>query len=155
MAVTMNGKATKSKSMFRMECAVGININAKPEKIWALLTNAQNFPRWNSTVESIEGKISLGETIKLKVPYAPGREFKLKVSRIDQPSLMVWQDGMAPMFTGVRTFTLTPKSDGTTDFSMVEAFAGVMMLMIGGSLPDLSQPFERYAADLKKEAERN
>jgi hypothetical protein len=68
---------------------------------------------------------------------------------------MIWQDGFAPMFSGVRTYTLTPKSDGTTDFSMVEVFSGIMMLMIGGSLPDLSQSFERYAADLKKEAERN
>jgi hypothetical protein len=150
-----NGKATKSKSTFRMECAVAININAKPEKIWGLLTNAQDFPRWNSMVERIEGRIAVGETIKLKVPYAPGREFKLKVSTMTAPRLMVWQDGMAPMFTGVRTYTLTPKNDGSTDFSMVEVFSGLMMLMIGGSLPDLTQSFERYAADLKKEAEKS
>lgn len=150
-----NGKATKSKSTFRMECGVAININARPEKIWGLLTNAQNFPKWNSTVESIDGNIALGETIKLKVPYAPGREFKLKVSTMTAPKLMIWQDGFAPMFSGVRTYTLTPKGDGSTDFSMVEVFSGIMMLMIGGSLPDLTQSFERYAADLKKEAERN
>ena len=40
----------KKASIFRMECRVSINIHAAPEKIWSLLTNAADFPRWNSTV---------------------------------------------------------------------------------------------------------
>ena len=45
-----NDKATKSASAFRMTCAVSIDIQAAPERIWALLTDAADFPRWNSTV---------------------------------------------------------------------------------------------------------
>ena len=66
---------------------------------------------------------------------------------------MVWRDGMAPMFRGERTFTLAPRGDGTTDFEMVEIFTGVMLPMIKGSLPDFGPVFERYALDLKDEAE--
>lgn len=146
--------ATRTKSAFRIECAVTINIKAQPDKIWALLTNAKDFPRWNSTVQNIDGRIALGETIQLKVHAAPERVFKLKVSEWTPNSRMVWRDGAAPMFQGVRTYTLTPKSDGTTDFSMVEVFSGLMLLMIGGSLPDFRPSFEQYAADLKKEAEK-
>jgi uncharacterized protein YndB with AHSA1/START domain len=149
-----NGIATKRKSTFRMECGVHIQINAKPEKIWRLLTNAQDFPRWNTMVQNIEGRIALGETIKVKVPYAPNRVFNLKVSAWTPNQMMVWRDGAAPMFQGVRTYTLIPQSDGTTEFSMVEVLSGLMLPMIGGSLPDFAPPFERYAADLKKEAER-
>jgi hypothetical protein len=68
---------------------------------------------------------------------------------------MVWQDGFAPMFKGVRTYTLSPNSGGTTEFSMVEVFSGLMLLMIKGSLPDFKPNFEQYAADLKKAAENN
>jgi hypothetical protein len=57
------------------------------------------------------------------------------------------------MFKGVRTFTLAPCADGSTDFSMVEVLSGVMLPLIEGSLPDFVPPFERYAADLKREAE--
>ena len=138
-----------------MEVSVSININAKPDKIWALLTNSKDFPRWNSTVESIEGKIGLGETVNLKARISPDRTFKLKVSKFAPNEMMVWQDGMAPMFTGVRKYMLTPQSNGTTDFSMSETYAGLMLPMIGGSLPDFIPTFERYAADLKKEAERS
>jgi hypothetical protein len=66
---------------------------------------------------------------------------------------MVWSDGAAPMFKGVRTFELTENADGTTDFSMVEVFTGLMLPMIKGTLPDFGPPFEQYATDLKRAAE--
>lgn len=40
------------------------------------------------------------------------------------------------------------------DFSMVEVMSGLMLPLIRGSLPDFGPPFEQYAADLKREAER-
>ena len=46
------------------------------------------------------------------------------------------------------------RTDGTTDFSMVETFDGIMLPLIKGSLPDFAPPFEQYAADLKREAEK-
>ena len=66
---------------------------------------------------------------------------------------LVWSDGNF-IFRGVRTYTLTPKADGSTDFSMVEVLSGVMLPMIAGSLPDFGPDFEKYAADLKREAEK-
>jgi uncharacterized protein YndB with AHSA1/START domain len=150
-----DGRATKTKQTFRMQCGVSINIRAKPEKIWSLLTNAAEFPRWNSTVQSIEGQIALGQRIRLRVPIAPKRVFKLKVSELEAGKRMLWQDGAAPMFKGVRTFTLSPRDDGSVEFSMEEVFSGLMLPMIAGSLPDFAPSFERYAADLKRAAEQN
>ena len=150
---THPARATKSASTFRMECAIRTTIAASRDKIWALLTNAADFPRWNSTVSGIQGEIAEGHTLKITVPAAPGRTFKPKVSRVEAGRSMTWSDGMAPMFKGVRTFTLTPNADGTTEFAMKEEFAGVMLPMIKGSLPDLAPVFEAYAADLKGAAE--
>jgi uncharacterized protein YndB with AHSA1/START domain len=149
-----DGRAHKTRTTFRMDCGVAIAIRATPEKIWSLLTRAEEFPKWNSTVTSIEGKIAKGERIAVKVPGVD-RIFKLTVSTFEPGKLMVWQDGMAPMFKGVRTYTLTPKGDGTTEFEMVEVFAGLMLPMIAGSLPDFGPPFEQYAKDLKAAAERS
>ena len=148
------GQATKTTTAFRMECAVAIHIQAKPETVWALLTRAADFPRWNSTVKSIEGEIAQGQRLAIRVEVAPKRVFKPRVTEFVAPARMVWSDGAAPMFKGVRTFTLTPRSDGSTAFAMVEVLSGVMLPMIKGSLPDFGPPFERYAADLKLEAER-
>ncbi len=152
--IPTTGRASKSKTTFRMEYAVGTNIKAAPDRIWALLTNARDFPRWNSTVQSIEGDIASGQKIKVFVKIAPGRAFKLTVSEFVPNQRMVWSDGNF-MFRGVRTYTLTPKNDGSTDFSMAEVFSGAMLPMIAGSLPDFGPEFEKYAADLKREAEKS
>ena len=152
--MTSEARLFKKRQTFRMECGVSIDIAARPDKIWSLLTNAADFPRWNSTVESIEGQIALDQKIKLRVPIAPKRVFKLKVSELLPNQRMVWSDGAAPMFKGVRTFTLSPRGD-TVEFSMVEVFSGLMLPMIAGSLHDFAPSFEKYAADLKQAAERS
>lgn len=149
----LDSKATKSATTFRMDCAVSVTIQAAPQKIWALLTNAQDFPRWNSTITSIGGTIAEGEKLELRVTAAPGRTFKPKVTALEPARRMVWSDGMAPMFRGVRTFVLEPQADGSTQFTMEEVFSGLMLPLIKGSLPDFAPSFEAYAADLKHEAE--
>ena len=148
-----NKKVEKTRTTFMMKYSVSINIKASPDKIWRLLTKANEFPNWNSTVSSIEGKIALGEQLKIKVPVAPDRLFKVKVSEFIPNKSMVWRDGTAPMFQGIRTYVLTPNSDGTTHFSMRETFRGLMLPMIAGYLPDFAPIFETYAADLQKAAE--
>jgi len=151
--IAINGRANKTKSAFRMEYSAGINIKARPDRVWALMTNAADFPRWNSTVKSIEGRIALDQTIKLIASIAPTRTFNLKVIEFVPEKRMVWSDGNA-MFKGVRTYTLSPKGDGSTDFTMSEVYTGLMLPMIAGSLPDFAPAFEQYVSDLKREAER-
>jgi hypothetical protein len=136
-----------------MEVAVGIAVQASPATIWSLLTNAQDFPRWNSTVKSIEGTIANGETIRLIATIAPERTFKLRVSTWVPNERMVWQEG-SPLFKGVRQYALLPGRNGATVVTMSEVFSGVMLPLIAGSLPDQGPSFERFMADLKAEAER-
>jgi uncharacterized protein YndB with AHSA1/START domain len=146
-------RATKTRSTFRSQCSIRGTIRAAPERVWALLTDAAAFPRWNSTVTSIEGEIAEGQRLKVRVPSAPGRVFKPKVSIPEPGRSMTWSDGMAPMFKGIRTFTLTPGRDGTTEFVMSEELSGWMLPMIQGSLPDFAPVFEQYADDLRRAAE--
>jgi len=147
--------AEKTTATFRMSCSVTCTIQASADRIWALLTDAAGFPRWNSTVTSLGGTIALGERLALRVPTAPTRTFKPRVTAFEPGARMEWSDGAAPMFKGVRTYALTSKGDGVTEFAMTEVFSGVMLPLIKGSLPDFGPVFEAYAADLKREAERS
>lgn len=140
----------KTESTFRMEYTVTATIAAEPAAIWRRLTDARGFPSWNTTVTSIEGDITLGSRLTLKVPIAPDRAFRPKVVEFEPNARMVWADGMPPMFTGRRTFTLVPGPGGTTEFTMTEVFKGLMLPMIKGSLPDFRPVFDQYAADLAK-----
>jgi hypothetical protein len=154
MTTSTPPRAEKTRRTFRMTCTIRCAIRASPDRVWSLLTDATRFPRWNSTVTRIGGAISLGEKLEIQVPAAPGRTFKPKVTAFEPGARMVWSDGAAPMFKGVRTFTVAAASGGGTAFSMEEVFSGVMLPLIAGSLPDFGPIFETYAADLKREAER-
>jgi hypothetical protein len=154
ISMAADGKATKTRTTFRLECSVSNSIKATPEKIWRLLTDAENYTKWNSTLTSLEGDISLGGVVKMKVPEAAGRTFKVKVTEFTPNKSMLWQDGFAPMFQGKRYYTLDAKGDGTTTFTMSEVFSGLMLPMIAGKLPDFVPIFERYADDMKREAEK-
>jgi hypothetical protein len=144
----------KTESTFRLEYTIVTPIAAPPTTIWRHLTNAAAFPSWNSTVTSIDGDISLGNTLKIKVPISPDRTFSPKVVTLEPNQKMVWADGFAPMFKGERIFTLTEGPNGTTEFRMTEVFSGLMLPMIKGSLPDFRPVFDRYAADLRGVSER-
>lgn len=150
-----NGKASNSSKTFRLETSVSIHIKSTPEKIWNIMTKAEDFPKWNSTIISLDGKIALKEKIKLVSYLDPKRVFNIKVSKMEPYTKMVWSDGFAPMFRGIRTFTFTPQPDGSTIFTMTEVMTGAMLPMIKGSLPDFRESFERFATDLKTEAEKN
>ncbi len=147
----MNGRAQKVKSAFRMVYSAGVTIKAPVARVWALMTNAGDFARWNSTIKSIEGKIAAGETIKLIATIAPTRVFNLKIVEFAPEQRMVWSDGNA-MFKGVRNYGFTARPDGGTDFTMAEVYTGLMLPMIAGSLPDFGPVFEQYLKDLKKAA---
>lgn len=147
--------AIKNSSLFSLAYAVSHPICATPERLWAVLTNAADYPKWNSTVSQLDGTIALGERLALKVPLAPGRTFNPKVTALEPNHHMEWSDGMAPMFKGVRTFRLEPSADGTTLFTMTEQFSGLMLPLIRGSLPDFTAAFEQFAVDLATAAERS
>jgi len=51
-----------------MSCLVEINIQARAESIWKILTDARDFPRWNSMITRIEGEIRDGARLRLHVP---------------------------------------------------------------------------------------
>ena len=92
--MTQEGKATTTRAIFSRETAIGITINATPATVWRLLTTASDYARWNSTVISVAGDISLGNTIQLVSKLDPKRVFKLKVKKFE-PENSFWTELLA------------------------------------------------------------
>lgn len=147
-SIAHKGKATTIKTTFNRQTSVSIDINADTSIVWILLTKAPDYPRWNSTVISIEGNIALGEKIKLKSTLDAKRTFNLKVKEFEPERRLAWGDAM-----GNRVYTLTINANGTTTFSMVEKIGGPFFPLFAKMIPSFDQSFEIFASDLKKEAE--
>jgi uncharacterized protein YndB with AHSA1/START domain len=151
--ISPDGRAQKTRVKHALDYSVATLISAPPEVVWNILTDGAAYPQWNSTIVKLDGEVAQGSRIRLVAKVAPKRTFKLKVSAFEAPRRMVWEDG-GSIFLGVRTFTLTPRSDGGTTFTMSETLSGGMLGMIERSLPDFTASFEAFAADLKQRAER-
>lgn len=145
---TREGKATTTRKTFSRETSVSTTIFADPAIVWALLTHASDFPRWNSTVTSMKGEIREGGTVDLKSILDEKRTFKLKVKEFVPEKRLVWGDTM-----GTRVYTLDKVRAGEVRFMMWEKIGGPLFPLFAGSIPSFDETFERYAADLKKEAE--
>ena len=144
---TQDGKATTTKTTFSRETSVSTSIAADPAILWALLTNLSDVPRWNSTVTSIKGEIKVGETIELKSTLDKKRTFKLKVKELVPGKRLVWGDAQ-----GTRVYSLE-KGTGGVLFSMSEKIGGPLFPLFASMIPAFDESFEKFAADLKKEAE--
>lgn len=147
LAMGQNGKAVTTHKTFSRTTEVSTTIQAQSDIIWKLLTNAEQFPKWNSTVVSIDGKIEEGATIKLKSTLDESRTFKLKVKEVVPEQSMIWADMM-----GKRVYTLT-KTEGGVVFNMIEKIGGPIFPLFAKKIPSFDETFEQFAKDLKQKAE--
>jgi uncharacterized protein YndB with AHSA1/START domain len=145
---SVDGQATTVKRIFSRKTSVAIDIAAPVETIWALLTDADGFKAWNSTLIELTGAIAPGGKIARRSKLAPDRIFKLKVKNFDAPKKLSWGDAM-----GTRTYMLTPTKEGKTRFDMTEIIGGPIFPLFAGFIPSFDESFEQFAVDLKRAAE--
>lgn len=147
MNTDTHSRATTIKKLFSRETSICAHIHASAEAIWRLLTNAEGFEKWNSTVIRFSDDIALGKKIKLRSTLAPERTFTLKVKAFEPNTRLQWGDAM-----GNRFYTLTPNKNGTT-FYMREKIGGPLFLLFAKMIPPFDESFERFTQDLKIVAE--
>ncbi len=138
------------------EYRASTTINASPEAVWAILTDGAAYPEWEPNTVRIEGRIAPGEKLTAFSTLSPGRAFPVKVTQFIPGQKMTWTGGMPlGLFTGERSFTLMPRGDGATEFTLREVFTGPLLGLLGRSLPDLDTAFAQFAASLKRRAEQS
>ena len=136
------------------EFSAKVKINAAPETIWALLTDAAGYPDWDPGMLRLEGTVAPGEKITAYTKISPNRAFPVTVSQFVPNEAMTWSSGMPlGLFKGERIFQLTPQADGAVEFFVREQFTGLLLPLIGRTIPDLSQSFIDFAEGLKAKAE--
>ncbi|MGO4144558.1 SRPBCC domain-containing protein [Paenarthrobacter sp. YAF11_1] len=148
MSPSPDGIATTVSKTFSRTTQVSTTVNASPAAVWKLLTTASDYPRWNSTIVSLEGEIKPGSTIQLVSTLDPNRTFKLKVKEFEPSSRLAWGDAM-----GTRVYTLTETNGGGTLFEMNERIGGPIFPLFANKIPSFDASFEQFAADLKAAAE--
>ena len=128
-------------------------IDARPEAIWAILTDAPAYSHWDSGLISLEGTVGLGEKLKVTSEVNPKRAYPVKVTELEPGRRMAWKGGIPlGLMTGVRTFALAPEG-GATRFTLREEFTGPMLPLVWRSMPDMQPSFDKFVGGLKQRAE--
>ncbi len=130
----------------------GRTIFARPETVWAILTDPARILAGGLGILRLDGVIATGGKLRLESATAPGRVFTLAIEEATAPRRMVWASGFPLIFGGKRTFSLT-EIPGGTEFHMAEVFRGLLLPLIWRSLPDMQAGFETFADGLKRIAE--
>jgi hypothetical protein len=125
-------------------------IDAEPAAIWAVLVDSPHWTEWDSAVVRFDGTIAPGEKVTVFPEVNPKRGFPVRVVEFTPDERMVWCGGMPfGLFTGTRTYTLSPQADRRVRFDMREEYTGPLAGLIGRSIPDLAPSFTRFANGLK------
>ena len=113
------------------EIRTQIVINASPEKVWAVLTNFNDYPNWNPFIKSISGEAKVGNKIiaYLQPPDSKGMTFKPRVLTFDVNKDFRWLGHLLfpGLFDGEHRFQLIDNGNGTTTFIQSEKFRGILI----------------------------
>lgn len=135
-----------------------ILINAKPEKVWTVLTDFEKHPTWNPFIKSIEGEKSVGKQLKVSIqsPNGGGMTFKPVVLTYDVNKEFRWKGKLviSGIFDGEHYFRLIDMGEGTTKFVHGEKFSGILVPLMGGALNKTKAGFQLMNEALKRECEK-
>lgn len=133
--------------------SASIEIEATPDAIWAVLIDTASWPTFDPYSERIEGQLALGGTITVYSKLAPGRAFPVKITTLEQPRQMAWSNTVPlGVLKSVRTHTISANGSSSR-FKISEVVSGPMLAVLGGVLPDLSEPFAAFCGGFKAHVE--
>jgi hypothetical protein len=105
-----------------------IQINATPQRVWAVLTDQAAYPDWNPFIVSSSGRIRVGATLTNRMHDATGdTTFTPTVEVVEPGRELRWIGKVGPgrIFDGEHTFTIRQLRPGLVLFTQREDFTGV------------------------------
>lgn len=141
------------------EIKTDILIHATPEKVWAILTNFDDYPNWNPFITSIQGDVKIGNKIiaRIEPPKAKGMTFKPKVLVFDTNKEFRWIGHllMPGLFDGEHTFQIIDNGNGTSTFIQSEKFRGILVPLFKKMLDNNTMNgFHEMNKKIKEKAEQ-
>ena len=135
-----------------------ILINTDITKVWDVLMNFDNYPKWNPFITSISGEPKLGSrlTVSIKPPGGKGMTFKPNILTLEANKEFRWKGklGINGIFDGEHYFILESVDKDITKFIHGEKFSGLLVPLVGKMLDKTQKGFQLMNESIKNECER-
>ena len=135
-----------------------ILINTDITKVWDVLMNFDNYPKWNPFITSISGEPKLGSrlTVFIKPPGGNGMTFKPNILTLEANKEFRWKGklGINGIFDGEHYFILESVDKDITKFIHGEKFSGLLVPLVGKMMDKTQKGFQLMNESIKKECEK-
>ena len=156
-ALTINVKAQNQIQMtINQEAPVvqtkSILIEATPEKVWQILTNIQNWDKWNERIKKskLQGNLEVGSSFTWKTN---GSKIKSKIHSFIPYKTLGWQ-GKTFGASAIHNWYLEPTENGTK-VRVEESMEGWVVRLMKKKLNNkLADDMVYWLNQLKKESEK-
>jgi len=131
-----------------------VDINVPVSEVWDALVDVASWGKWNSFIPVVEGKMAVGNTMKIKV-VSPGMKemiFEPTVYEIIENRKISWGGGfLGFVYQGIHEFILEAVDGNTTRFRQIEKFQGPIVLLMKNMIQktavgylNMNEEFKRF-----------
>jgi hypothetical protein len=135
-----------------------VDIAARQDVVWGILTDFGSYPEWNPFIVDAEGRLQVGERLRVVIrpPRAKARTFRPTVRRVDRPHAFSWLGrlGVPGLFDGEHVHEVQPLEGGGCRYVQSERFSGILVPFTGRILSATERGFHEMCRALKAHAER-
>ena len=134
-----------------------IEIDAPPERVWAVVTDFAAYPEWNPFIRRISGELRVGAKLEVRIEPPGGRAmtFKPTVLAVEAKRELRWLGRLLVpgLFDGEHSHRIEPLEHGRSRFIESERFSGVLVGLFKGTLEKTETGFGQMNDALKVRAE--
>ena len=139
------------------EICTKIIINASPIVVWNIITDFENFGKWNPFIKKISGVPKEGNTIQIfiKPPNSNGMRFEPKILKYEPEKEIRWLGKLwiPKIFDGEHSLTIRKVDENKILFIQKEQFKGLLIPLFTNMLEDTKSGFIIMNEKLKQKAE--
>jgi hypothetical protein len=141
------------------EIKTEIEIMASPELAWQVLTDFQNFAKWNPIIIQIKGEPKVGTKVEIHLRIKGGRTriYKPTITKVEPNHELRWfgKSFFPGIFDGERIFTIKPIGTNNMRFFHNQIFSGLgTYLPLNRLEADVTQTLNEMNVAFKKQVEQ-
>ena len=134
-----------------------IELEAPPERVWAVITDFAAYPEWNPFIRRISGELRSGARLEVRIEPPGGRAmtFKPTVRAVEPNRELRWLGRLLfrGVFDGEHSLRVEPLEGGRSRFVQSESFSGLLVGLVKSRLGKTEAGFEQMNAALKARVE--
>ena len=134
-----------------------IEIDAPPERVWAVVSDLAAYPEWNPFIRRVGGELREGARLDVRIepPDARAMTFKPTVRAVEANRELCWLGRLVlpGLFDGEHSLRIEPLESGRSRFIQSERFTGLLVGLFGGTLAKAEAGFEQMNTALKSRVE--